>query len=202
MSTIRPWSADREIDSPFALPRGLRGRLAGRFMLWSYDPGEVLAVLDVRPSQRVLEVGYGPGGMIRALLQTDAAEIVGVDPSPEMRDDTTSLVSHAMGDRVALHLGTAEATGMPSASFDRVVSIHNVALWPDLLAGLTELHRVTRPGGRVVLAWHGGIAPAFFVRSLRLPEDKLALIHDGLSARFSSVERIEQRRDTVFVAIR
>lgn len=195
--TIQPWSVDDPVDSSFALPTGLRGRLAGRFMLWMQDPSEVLAVLDVQRGHHVLEIGYGPGGMLRRLAATEAASIVGVDPSPDMQRDARALTPDP---RLDVRLGTAADTGLPSEGFDRVVSIHNVALWPSLEAGIAELRRVTRPSGRLVIAWHGGLAPSIFVRSLRLPEDKLERIATALGRSFASVTRVEQQRDTVFVA--
>ncbi len=77
----RSWAIDRPVTSPFALPRGVRGRLAGRFMLWTNRQRDLLEILRVRPGQRVLEVGYGPGGLVRLLVEhTDAAHIHGVDP--------------------------------------------------------------------------------------------------------------------------
>jgi SAM-dependent methyltransferase len=65
-------------------------RLAGRFMLWTNRQDEVLDVLDIRPGDRVLEVGYGPGGLIRLLAtRTQAAHVQGVDPSSAMLDVAT-----------------------------------------------------------------------------------------------------------------
>ncbi len=78
--------------------------------------------------------------------------------------------------RVRLDLGTADRTGLPDASVDRVVSVNNVAIWPDLEAAVDELHRVVRPGGTVIIAWHGGTTPSRIARSLRLPEDELGRI--------------------------
>ncbi|MGH3328554.1 MAG: class I SAM-dependent methyltransferase [Streptomycetales bacterium] len=147
-SQTRSWALDRPVNSPFARPAGLAGRLAGRFMLHTNRQGELLDVLDVPPGARVLEVGYGPGALIRLLRErSTAAEICGVDPSPEMQ----ALASRGNRDpagRVDLRLGTADRTGFADESFDRVVSANNVAIWPDLQAGLRELHRVVRPGGR------------------------------------------------------
>jgi hypothetical protein len=59
----RSWAVDRPVTSPFALPSGVRGRLAGWIMLLTNKQEEVLTLLDVRPGDRVLEVGYGPGGL-------------------------------------------------------------------------------------------------------------------------------------------
>jgi SAM-dependent methyltransferase len=148
---LEPWTADKPVHSPFALPRGLTGHLAGRLMLLLNRQQDVLELLDVRPGVGVLEVGYGPGGLIQLLRKTPAVRVSGVDPSPQMRD--LARRHNPEGD---LRLCTAERTGFADAEFDRVVSVNTVALWPDLGAGLRELHRVTRPGGRVLIAWHGG----------------------------------------------
>jgi ubiquinone/menaquinone biosynthesis C-methylase UbiE len=192
------------MENPFAQPRGLAGRLAGRIMLWTNKHDELLAVLDVQPGDDVLEVGYGPGGLIRMLGQrTGAASIRGVDPSHEMRDQASRLNRDAVrAGRVRLDVGTADRTGLPDASVDRVVSVRNVALWPDLEAGVSELHRVVRPGGSVVIAWHGGTAPNRVVRSLRLPEDELGRIERVVRDRFGAVTRDQVTSLEVFKAVR
>ena len=83
----RPGILDPSTNNPFAHPSGWLGRLAGRFMLWTNKQDDVVGVLGVQPGHDVLEIGYGPGGLIRQLAErTDAASIRGVDPSPEMRD--------------------------------------------------------------------------------------------------------------------
>lgn len=192
------------MDNPFARPRGWLGRIAGRFMLWTNKHGELLTVVGVQPGDDILEVGYGPGGFIRLLAErTDAEHIWGVDPSPEMRDQASSLNRSAVREgRVRLDIGTADRTGLPDASVDRVVSVRNVALWPDLEAGLAELHRVVRPQGIVVIAWHGGTAPNRMVRSLRLPADELDRIERAMRARFGDVTRDQVTSLDVFTAVR
>jgi ubiquinone/menaquinone biosynthesis C-methylase UbiE len=173
-------------------------------MRWTSRQDEVLALLDVRPGDRVLEVGYGPGAMIRLLVeQTRAATICGVDLSPSMREAAAKYNRRAVeAGRVDLRVGAADATGFDAASFDRVVSVNNVALWPDLDAGLDELRRVARPGAVVLVAWHGGRATSRVARSLALPEDKLERIRAALAARFTEVTRHELTNQVVFRAVR
>lgn len=200
----KPGILDPSTNNPFAHPRGWLGRLAGRLMLWTNKQDDVVGVLDVRPGDNVVEIGYGPGGLIRQLAEhTDAACIRGVDPSPEMRDQANRHNRKAVqSGRVQLDLGTADRTGLPDASVDRVVSVNNVAMWPDLEAAVGELHRVVRPGGTVVIAWHGGRTPSRIARSLRLPEDDLGRIEQVLQSHFDEVTRRQLASLDVFKAVR
>jgi len=194
---LKPWTSDEPLRSPFALPSGLPGHLAGRLMLLLNRQRDVVGLLDIQPGAHVLEVGYGPGGLIRLLRQTQARRICGVDPSVEMR-----ALARRRNPGTDLRLGTAGQTGFPDAEFDRVVSVNTVALWPDLAAGLRELHRVTRPGGRVLIAWHGGRHPSRIARRLALPADTLSRIGQELSGLFTGTTRHELSDLTVFTATR
>jgi ubiquinone/menaquinone biosynthesis C-methylase UbiE len=200
----RPGILDPSTNNPFAHPSGWLGRMAGRFMLWKNKQDDVVGLLGVEPGHDVLEVGYGPGGLIRLLAErTEAASIRGVDPSPEMRDQATRHNRKAVRTgRIRLDLGTADRTGLPDASVDRVVSVNNVAIWPDLEAAVDELHRVVRPGGTVTIAWHGGTTPSRIARSLRLPEDELGRIEQLLRDRFADVARRQLASLDVFKAVR
>jgi ubiquinone/menaquinone biosynthesis C-methylase UbiE len=192
------------LTSPFARPRGVLGRLAGAFMLRTNRQDELLELLEVQPGDRILEVGYGPGGLIRLLVDhTEASVIHGIDPSSEMRDAAARMNRAAVGaGRVDLRVGGVDRTGLPGRSVDHVVSVNNVTLWPDLHAGLRELHRVARPGGSVLIAWHGGTAPSRIVRHLRLPAETLNQIERGLREFFPQVTRYQLRAVDAFVAIR
>jgi SAM-dependent methyltransferase len=197
---LTSWVLDGPISSPFALPTGLLGRLAGRFMLLNDNKqAEVIDAVNPAPDSRILEVGFGPGGLIRSLRKrVPGATICGVDPSADM----VAFATRRNRGRAELRVGTAERTGYPDASFDQVVSVRNVAIWPDLEAGLRELHRVVRPNGTVLIAWHGGTNPNRIARRLRLPDDKLTRIQSGLAALFGEVSRRELSGLTVFLGRR
>lgn len=195
---------DPSANNPFARPSGWLGRLAGRWMRLMNKQDDVVGVLGVQPGDNVLEVGYGPGGLIRLLAErTQAASIRGVDPSPEMRDQATRHNRSAVqSGRVRLDLGTAEATGLPDASIDRVVSVNNVAIWPDLDAGVRELRRVVRPGGTVVIAWHGGTSPSRIAKRLQLTNEQLGRIEETLRRHFTDVSRRRLPSLDVLLAVR
>ncbi|MEV4020313.1 class I SAM-dependent methyltransferase [Nonomuraea angiospora] len=169
---IQSWAYDKPIRSPFALPQGVLGRLAGRLMLWLNDPSELTTLIGEQDC--VLEVGCGPGGLLR---HVQAERLCGIDPSPDM---LRQAARHNRGRDVELRLGTAENTGYPDDSFDVVVSVNNVAMWPDLEAGVNELRRVTRPGGRLLIAWHSAIGRSPIARKNALSEEKLGRIAHAL----------------------
>lgn len=193
----RPWTSDRATRSPFVLPSGPRGRLAGLFMLRTNKQGDVLGLLGVRAGDAVLEIGHGPGGLIRSLARTSAGRVCGVDPSPEMRE-----MARRRGTRADIRVGTAAETGFGDAEFDRVVSVNTVGLWPSLDAGLDEIRRVTRPGGRILIAWHGGRRPSWLARRLTLTDGQFQRVEDGMRRRFTGVARHELSELTAFTGIR
>ena len=96
--------------------------------------------------------------------------------------------------------GDAAGTGLPPACADLVVSVNTVAIWPDLDAGAAELRRLLRPGGRLLLSWHGGREPSRAARPLLLDEARLDQVQAALRERFDTVQRTLTRRCTVFDA--
>lgn len=194
------WALDGPVASPFAHPRGLRGHLAGRLMAVTNGRAarEVAALLALRAGQTVLEVGYGPGVLLAALLaRRERPRLLGVDPSAEMR-----ALAGRRAPGADLQLGEAAATGLDDASVDHVVSVNTVAIWPDLDAGLDELCRVLRPGGSLLLAWHRAGARSRISRRLALADAALHRIEAGLATRLRSVERVPLSDVLVFRAPR
>lgn len=173
-------------------------------MLRLNDPQELLGLLDIHQGNEVCEVGCGPAALIQVMdLQTPAQTICGIDPSPDMLAMASRHNAAAVSSgRVRLELGTADDTGQADQSFDRVVSVNNVAMWPDLDAGLRDLHRIIRPDGLLLIAWHGGRAPSAIGRKLSLPPRKLDRIHEALERLFPRVERRELTKVTAFTAQR
>ncbi len=190
----------------FGLPRGLLGHVAGWIMARANEASqeETASLLGVAPGDRVLEIGYGPGRLVRLLAErTQAALIAGVDPSPVMLAQARRVNRDAVrAHRVDLRLGAADRLPFPDASFDRVVSVNNAHIWPDLAAGLKEIHRVLRPDGRLVLSLHSSTSPKRYERRLGLPEAELDRIRNELGALFRDVIRHQRVHSVVFTATR
>ena len=196
------WTTGTVPNSFAALPAGLLGTVGGLLMrlLNRGQQHEVARMLGPLVGRDVLEVGHGPGVLL-GLLARDARHVTGVDPSTQMRWLAVRANAAAIAaGRLDVRAGDAGGTGLPDAAVDLVVSVNTVAIWPDLDGGVAELHRVLRPGGRLVLSWHGGERPARTARGLVLPEHRLRRIEDALHVRFADVRRTRTRRCTVFDA--
>ncbi len=203
MPSLTSWSRTEPIRSAFALPSGLRGRLAGHLMLWTNPQRDLPDLMDIQVGDQVLEVGYGPGALIRLLARTPAGQISGVDPSPQMWDMASRQTrAEVAAGRIDLRIGTAEHSGFADEQFDRVVSVNNVAIWSDLEAGLVELHRVACPGGQILIAWHGGTRPSRIAQHMLLTDDQLDRIQHALAGLCSDVTRRGLATLTVFDATR
>ena len=111
-----------------------------------------LARLD--PDQVGLDVGVGTGDLAFELLAASAptARVVGVDVSPAMLELLARrAASSPLGLRFEARLADALALPFDDACFDRVVAGFAVRNLADLPAGLAEMRRVLRPGGRAVI---------------------------------------------------
>lgn len=100
---------------------------------------------EVDAGQRVLDVGCGPGALTAELVKRVGAEAVSaVDPSE-------SFIA-AMRERfpaVEVKRGSAEALPFADGAFDATLGQLVVHFMTDPIGGLTEMKRVTRPGGVV-----------------------------------------------------
>jgi ubiquinone/menaquinone biosynthesis C-methylase UbiE len=112
------------------------------------------AAADVRPGQRVLDVGCGTGYFARLLARTVGPDglVVGIDPSPEMIGYASREARHAWN--CQFKVGTAESLDFPAEHFDVVVSslvMHHLPV--DLqVPALREMRRVLRSGGKLLVA--------------------------------------------------
>jgi ubiquinone/menaquinone biosynthesis C-methylase UbiE len=116
----------------------------------------VVSALGPEPGERILELGCGHGRTVRRLAAAVApGQVVGIDPSEVMRTVARRHLRRLIqAGRVHIEDGEAARIPEPDASFDRAVSVHTIYFWSDIDVGLRELHRVLRPAGLLLLAFH------------------------------------------------
>jgi SAM-dependent methyltransferase len=106
----------------------------------------MLALMDLEPTDRVLDVGCGNGWLVRRLAtQVPNGWAVGIDVSDEMIR-RAELASAGVPNTKFLH-GTAEQIPAEPGSFTKVLSIESAYYWHDPARGLGEIYRVLRSGG-------------------------------------------------------
>lgn len=101
--------------------------------------------VGIEPGWMALDVGCGPGALLGELLQRlDANSVHGVDPSP-------GFVKAARARHPGVQVDEASAEDLPLADdyFDCSLAQLVVHFMTDPVAGLSEMSRVTRPGGVV-----------------------------------------------------
>jgi SAM-dependent methyltransferase len=111
-----------------------------------------VGVLDVGPSDRLLEVGCGHGVAVSlACERLVDGRIVGVDRSPKMTDAAARRnEAHVASGKAALLTGLFERLEL-SGPFDKVFAFHVAAFWrrPEELLGRTA--ELLAPGGALYL---------------------------------------------------
>jgi len=199
----RPRSYDRNMD------RVSRGRVRR---------AKVAVAAEVRPDDRVLEIGCGTGELVELAVER-GARVWGFDPSAAMLEVARTRLEGAGGVELS-HAGVECLDTLPEGQFDLVLAtlVLSELSEDERHFALRQAHRVLAPGGRLVLA--DEVRPeqpvARWVHAaVRLPQSAAAVLLTGstthplveptaeLSALGFEVERMETGRGpTVIVACR
>ena len=128
-------------------------RLEERFKAWReyHDPDLLALILDAvaeGPHEQVLEVGCGDGRFSEQIRDDLGARVVALDFSPGM-------AGRAALRGLDVQIGDIQLMPWPDELFDVVVANWMLYHVPDLDAGLREIRRVLRPGGRLVASTMG-----------------------------------------------
>ncbi|UCH30308.1 MAG: methyltransferase domain-containing protein [Myxococcales bacterium] len=117
----------------------------------------VLAAADLSPGMRVADVACGTGLATLAAAEavSPGGSAVGVDLNPGM----LAVARRKAGD-IEWHEAPAEALPFKEESFDAVVSQFGLMFFADKKAAISEMWRVLRPGGRLVVAVWGSLHDA------------------------------------------
>jgi phosphatidylethanolamine/phosphatidyl-N-methylethanolamine N-methyltransferase len=129
---------------------------------WAYDlifgpslhPGRVQAIqrMGIASGDRVLEVGVGTG--INASLYPRDCSVTGIDLSAPMLEKARERIVRKGISNVRLLEMDAADLKFADDSFDIVYAPYLISVVPDPVAVVREMHRVCRPGGRIIVLNH------------------------------------------------
>jgi trans-aconitate methyltransferase len=156
--TVRAPSALRtRIVGQFHRPTGPFGHVVGWIMAtrrsnvernrWAVDQ------LGVGPTDRVLEIGFGPGVAVEALAARVTEGLVfGVDHSEVMvRAARRRNAAAVAAGRVVLTTAGVADVDEDLRPLDLVLAVNNLGMWPDPPTQLRRLRDLLRPGGRIAI---------------------------------------------------
>jgi arsenite methyltransferase len=128
-----------------------RDELPEAAVLASLGCGNPIAVADLHPGERVLDLGSGGGidVLLSARRVGPTGRAFGLDMTDEMLALAARNAAEAGLSNVEFLKGTIEAIPLPAASIDVVISNCVVNLAADKPAVFREIARVLRPGGRI-----------------------------------------------------
>lgn len=113
---------------------------------------KVVGIVDEKSPASVLDIATGTGDLAIELARTGASRIVGLDISKGMLEiGKKKVIEKALTDRITMVVGDSEALPFRDASFDAITVAFGVRNFEDLEKGLSEILRVLKPGGTLVV---------------------------------------------------
>jgi SAM-dependent methyltransferase len=111
-------------------------------------------LLDIQPSDRVLEIGFGPGVAIGEIARLAVEGYVcGLDHSEVMVRQASRRNAQALrSGRVDLSLGSVESLPTFDEPFDKILAVNAIQFVADPVRCLTDLRGLLFEGGRIAIA--------------------------------------------------
>ncbi len=128
-----------------------QGELPAQALAASLGCGNPMAVADLAPGERVLDLGSGGGidVLLSARRVGPTGFAYGLDMTDEMLELARANAAEAGAENVEFIKGAIEEIPLPDAAVDVVISNCVINLSADKPAVLAEMFRVLRPGGRI-----------------------------------------------------
>jgi ubiquinone/menaquinone biosynthesis C-methylase UbiE len=130
------------------------GMLAAYHRAHEHELREMIADLPLRPGARVIDVACGDGAYSRWLAERVGphGQVVGVDLSADyLACARAAADASPLGQRIALKQGDSDTLGFADGTFDLAWCAQSMLSLPNPRHALSEMIRVTRPGGTVAV---------------------------------------------------
>lgn len=114
--------------------------------------GEAIRALPIASGSRLLEVGVGTGVSLKHYPKD--ISITGVDLSDSMLASAAERISDHRWDHIDVQPMNAEDLQFEDSAFDIVTSFHTISVVSDAQRMMSEIVRVCRPGGKILIINH------------------------------------------------
>lgn len=113
--------------------------------------------------EKILDIATGTGDLAIAALKLNPGHITGIDISRKMLEaGKEKIIRRGFSDKISLIEGDSEKINFGDSSFDVAMVAFGVRNFSDPLKGLSEMNRVLRPGGLVMILEFSKPSGAFF----------------------------------------
>lgn len=155
-SIILPLIPKKFLAAQLRQPSGWFGKIVMRDFLNQHNEKMndfAVEMLDLQPTDRVLDIGFGGGVTIEKMLGTiDTGKIHGVDFSREMVETAKQKFRLAIeSNKASIEFADVRSLPFDDNTFDKVCTVNTIYFWDDPLASLQEIKRVIKHGGKLVV---------------------------------------------------
>ncbi|HBH78328.1 MAG TPA: class I SAM-dependent methyltransferase [Nitrospira sp.] len=155
--------AAQRVYSQCEKPMGVGGRIAGWLMAHRRSDKErnrwAVSLLDLQPTDRVLEIGFGPGLAIALMSEVvTGGHVVGIDHSEMMLQQAKKRNASAIEQgRVQLLLASASELPAGHGQYDKCLMVNVFHCWDKPDEVLRRVQWQMNPGGKVVIAFQPSV---------------------------------------------
>ncbi|MDO5980280.1 class I SAM-dependent methyltransferase [Flavivirga spongiicola] len=110
-----------------------------------YLTEQLLYHLKPIKSGTYLDIGCGTGNYTNE-LQKNGFQFIGIDPSKQMLEE-----ARLKNNEIDWKMGSVENMGLPENFVDGIIASLTIHHWTDLKIGFSELNKVLKPNGRIVI---------------------------------------------------
>ncbi|MHB1688115.1 MAG: class I SAM-dependent methyltransferase [Ignavibacteriaceae bacterium] len=147
----------KNISSQFGKPSGILGRLAGFIMTKRASNIERnewgISLLNIHPSDIILEIGFGPGIAIKRMSELATNGIIyGLDHSSLMVQKASERNKEAIqSSKVKLALGSVSNLPKYENHFDKILDVNSFQFWVNPVESLKALKGIMKSNGIIAL---------------------------------------------------
>lgn len=199
-------NVSKYIAKQFGRPTGIGGIISTFIMnrINQIQYKNVINNLNCSSKDKVLDIGFGNGYLIKHLAKQNKCEFYGIEISDDMIK-TASKRNSELTKQGKIHLKKGNVVNIPfeNSFFDEIYTVNTVYFWESLDRGLSEIKRVLKPNGifiNVIYSkqWLDKIKYTQYGFTKYEPKElEIAVIRNGLSI----LQVIETKKDVSYCII-
>lgn len=143
-------SITKYIAKQFGNPSGFGGTII-HFIMNKQNVQQYNTVqdsIDVKPTDTLLDIGFGNGYLIKKLLEQNPKKVCGIEISQDMVNKSHRKLKHPISaDKLELCLADVKKLLYSEAFFDKICTVNTIYFWDDTESCFSEIKRTLKPNG-------------------------------------------------------